>query len=163
RRTAIKAGAGVVLSSQALLLQDLALMPSRPALAAASFSDIQFDIGRFLTQGPSIFNDGAGNVTAQFGPIFTVLAPARLTRNPSKADQTTLATALATIESVYTAAPSGVLIAAVGYGLPYFNRLPQALVASRMPRLASNTSRSVLEESPVFPTDVSSQNPSITK
>jgi hypothetical protein len=163
RRTALKAGVGAALSSQALLLQDLAIMPQRPALAATSFSDIQFDIGRFLTQAPSVFNDGAGGVTCQFGPIFTLLAPVRLTRNPSKADQTTLANALNTIESIYTAAPSGLLIAAVAYGLPYFNRLPQSLVASRMPRLASNTSRFVLEESPVFPTDVSSQNPGITK
>jgi hypothetical protein len=165
RRAALKAGAGAVLSSQALLLQDLAFMPQRPALAATSFSDIQFDIGRFLTQGPSNFNDGAGNVLAQFGPIFTLLAPARLTRNPVKADQTTLANALNTIEGTYTAAPSGVLIAAVGYGLPYFNRLPQALVQSRMPRLALNTGRFVLEEVPPggFPTDVSPANPGITK
>jgi hypothetical protein len=163
RRTALKAGAGAVLSSQALLLQDLAFVPTRTAFAAPAFSDIQFDIGRFLTQGPSVFNDGGGSVTAQFGPIFTLLAPARLTRNPSRADQTTLTNGLNTIESIYTAAPSGALIAAVGYGLPYFNRLPQALVASRVPRLASNTSRFVLEESPTFPTDVSPANPGITK
>jgi hypothetical protein len=163
RRTALKAGAGAVLTTQALLLQDLAFVPARPAFAAPAFSDIQFDIGRFLTQAPSVFDDGGGSVTAQFGPIFTLLEPARLTRNPTRADQATLTNALNTIESIYTAAPSGVLIAAVGYGLPYFNRLPQALVAGRMPRLASNTSRFVLEETPVFPTDVSPANPGITK
>jgi len=162
RRTALKAGAGAMLTSQALLLQELAFLPTRTALAA-SFSDIQFDIGRFLTQAPSVFNDGGGNVVAQFGPIFTMIAPARLTRNPSRADQTTLANALNTIESIYSAAPSGVLIAAVAYGVPYFNRLPQALVQSRMPRLTLNTNRFVLEESPVFPTDVSPANPGITK
>ncbi|TMC01407.1 MAG: hypothetical protein E6J41_33065 [Chloroflexi bacterium] len=42
------------------------------------------------------------------------------------------------------------------YGLPYFNRLPATLVSSRMPKLASSTSRLVLEEVPAggFPTDV---------
>jgi hypothetical protein len=154
RRTAIKAGVGAALSSQALLLQDLAISPIRPALAATSFSDIQFDVGRFLTQAPSVFNDGGGGVTCQFGPIFMLLTPARLTRNPTKADQTALANGLATIESIYAAAPSGVLIASVSYGLPYFNRLPQSLVQSHMPRLLSNTSRFVLEEAVAGPTDV---------
>jgi hypothetical protein len=163
RRTALKTGAAAVLASQSALLQQLVITPQRPALAATSFSDIQFDIGRFLTQGPSVFNDGAGGVTCQFGPIFTLLAPARLTRNPTKADQATLANALNTIEGIYNAAPSGVLIASVAYGVPYFNRLPQTLVQSRVPRLTLNTGRSVLEESPVFPTDVSPANPGISK
>jgi hypothetical protein len=154
RRTALKAGAGAALSSQALLLQDLSLEPARPALAAASFSDIQFDIGRFLTQGPSVFNDGGENVVAQFGPIFMLLTPARLTRNPTRADQTTLANALAQIEAIYAAAPSGLLIASVSYSLRYFNRLPASLVAAHMPRLLSNTNRFVLEEAVPGPTDV---------
>jgi len=160
RRTALKAGVGAALSSQALLLQDLAIVPQRTALAA-SFSDIQFDIGRFLTQAPSVFNDGGGNVTAQFGPIFTMIAPARLTRNPVRADQTTLNNALNQIEAIYSAAPSGILIAAVAYGLPYFNRLNQTVVRAQVPKLASNTNRLVLEESPVFPTDVGA--PGVTK
>jgi hypothetical protein len=154
RRTALKAGVGAALSSQALLLQDLSFEPARPALAATSFSDIQFDVGRFLTQGPSVFNDGGSNVVAQFGPIFMLLTPARLTRNPTKADQATLANGLATIESVYNAAPSGVLIASVSYGVPYFARLPQSLVAAHMPRLLSNTNRFALEEAVAGPTDV---------
>jgi hypothetical protein len=154
RRTALKAGAGAALSSQALLLQDLSITPIRQALAATSFSDIQFDIGRFLTQGPSQFDDGGDLVTAQFGPIFMLLTPARLTRNPTKADQATLANGLATIESIYAAAPSGVLIASVSYGVPYFNRLPQSVVQAHMPRLLSNPSRFVLEEAVAGPTDV---------
>src|SRR5205807_6784423 len=43
----------------------------------APMSDIQFDIGAFI-QPASVFNDGAGGVSAQFGPIFTLFAPARL-------------------------------------------------------------------------------------
>jgi hypothetical protein len=154
RRSALKASAAAVVASQAALLDQLVVVPRRPALAAPAFSDIQFDVGRFLTQAPSTFNDGAGNVTAQFGPIFTLITPARLTRNPTKADQTVLANALAAIEAHFDASPSGLLIASVSYGVPYFNRLPQALVQARMPRLLSNTNRFVLEESPAFPTDV---------
>src|SRR5581483_9649780 len=55
----------------------------------------------------------------------------------------------------------------VSYGLPYFRKLPGglagSLVSSRMPRLLSNTSRYALEEAVPSPTDVSSQNPNITK
>jgi hypothetical protein len=143
------------------------LVPAGPALAAASFSDIQFDIGRFMPPntfaGVGTYNDGGGSVTAAFGPIFTLFAPATLSRSPTRADQTTLANALAQIEANFDASPSGLLIVSVSYGRPYFNRLPQALVTANMPRLSSNTSRFVLEDSPVFPTDVSSQNPAIRK
>jgi hypothetical protein len=162
RRTALKAGAAGVLASQGMLLEQLAFMPNRPAFAAPAFPDIQFDNGAFV-HGPATFNDGGGNVVAQFGVTFTLLVPARLTRNPTRTDQAKLANGLATIEAVYQASPSGVLVTSVSYGRPYFARLPQALVASRMPRLTSNTSRFVLEESPAFPTDVSPANPGITK
>ena len=162
RRSALKLGVAAGLASQGLLLEQLAIMPNRPAFAAPAFPDIQFDNGPFV-HGPATFNDGAGNVVAQFGVTYTLLAPAKLTRNPTRADQATLANALATIEANFPASPSGVLVTSVSYGLPYFARLPQALVASRMPRLTSNRSRFVLEESPVFPTDVSPSNPGITK
>jgi hypothetical protein len=162
RRTALKAGAAGVLASQGMLLEQLAFMPKRPAFAAPAFPDIQFDNGAFV-HGPATFNDGAGNVVAQFGVTFTLLAPARLTRNPTEIDQAKLANALATIEAVFPASPSGVLVTSVSYGLPYFRRLPGALVAATVPRLSSNTSRFVLEESPAFPTDVSPANPGITK
>jgi hypothetical protein len=136
-----------------MLLEQLVVTPQRPALAATGFSDIQFDIGRFIAPAQT-FNDGAGNVVAQFGPVFMLLAPARLTRNPTKSDQVVLANALATIEANFAASPSGVLIASVSYGVQYFNRLPAALVAAHMPRLLSNTSRSVLENAVAGPTDV---------
>jgi hypothetical protein len=153
RRTALKTGAAAVLASQAALVEKFVVAPARPALAAPSFSDIQFDIGAFLTP-PSIFDDGGGNVLAGFGPIFMLLAPARLTRNPVRSDQAVLANALNTIENTYSFSPSGVMLSSISYGLPYFRRLPQALVQSRMPRLVSNPSRFVLEEAVPGPTDV---------
>ena len=160
RRTALKASSAALLASQLALFEELAVTPVRPAFAAPAFPDIQFDNGAFV-HGPATFNDGAGNVVAQFGVTYTLLVPARLTRNPTRADQTTLANALATVEATFPASPSGVLITSLSYGLPYFNRLPASLVASRMPRLTSNTSRFVLEESPAFPTDAG--QPGITK
>src|SRR5262245_13394068 len=86
RRTALKASTATFLASQLALFEELALMPQRPALAAATPSDIQFDIGAFIAPAQT-FNDGAGNVVAQFGPTFTLLVPARLTRDPNKIDQ----------------------------------------------------------------------------
>jgi hypothetical protein len=55
---------------------------------------------------------------------------------------------------VYPASPAGVLIFSVCYGLPYFRRLPQAVVSAHMPHLASSPGRFVLEEAVPFPTDV---------
>jgi hypothetical protein len=172
RRSALKKGAmAALVVSNAAILEQVVIAPLRASAAttgagtaagtasatgssAPSFSDIQFDIGRFIT--PAVTeNDGAGNVTVQFGPVFTVFLPATLTRCPTKSDQSCLASALNTIESCYPASPSGVLITSVSYGLPYFNRLPQSLVSSAMPKLASDTGRSVLEEAVPFPTDVS--------
>src|SRR5207249_1292824 len=101
-------------------------------------------------------------VTVRFGPIQTVFATARLSRPPTKADQQRMADALATIEANYPWAPGGV-ITHVAYGLPYFRRLPAALFTGRVPRLLSNTSRSVLEEAVPSPTDVHPNNPGITK
>jgi hypothetical protein len=157
RRSAIKAGAAAALASQGALLEQLAFTPVRPSFAAPAFSDIQFDVGAFVRQA-QIFNDGAGNVQAQFGVTFALLTPGKLTRNPTRADQATLANALATIEAVFPASPSGVLVVSVSYGIPYFRRLPGALVASRVPRLLSNQNRFVLEEAVASPTDVVSGN-----
>jgi len=154
RRSALKRGAATaLLLTQAAMLEQLVTAPMRPAAAAAGFSDIQFDIGAFINPA-QIRNDGAGNVTVQFGPVFTLFLPARLNRTPTKADQAMLATALDTIEASYPANPGGLFISSVSYGLPYFNRLPQSLVQSTMPRLSSNNSRFVLEEAVPFPTDV---------
>jgi len=154
RRSALKKGAATAfLLSQAALFEQLVVAPARPAFAATGFSDIQFNMGAFVHPA-QIYNDGAGNVTAQFPVVFTLFLPASLTRTPSKADRSALANALATIEAVYPASPSGVLIFSVSYGMPYFSRLPSSLVSAHMPHLASDPSRFALEEAVPFPTDV---------
>jgi hypothetical protein len=159
RRSALKRTAGLgLLLTQAAVLEQLVIAPARPASAATAFSDIQFDVGRFMPAGTfagtNTYNDGAGSVTASFGPVFTLFAPIKLTRNPTKADQATLANALAEIEANFDASPSGLLIVSLSYGLPYFNRLPASLVAANMPRLTQDTSRFVLENAVAGPTDV---------
>lgn len=132
-RAIISGAATAFLLSQAALFEQLALAPARPASAATTFSDIQFDMGAFINPA-QIFNDGAGSVTAQFAPVYALLQPVKLNRTPTKADQTMLANALTTIEASYPASPSGVLIFSVSYGVPYFNRLPQSVVQANMAR-----------------------------
>ncbi|HEU5332282.1 MAG TPA: hypothetical protein VFU73_05955 [Actinocrinis sp.] len=154
RRSALKRGAATAfLLTQATLFEQLALAPLRPAAAAAAFSDIQFDLGAFVHPA-QVFNDGAGNVTAQFGVTFMLLQPAKLTRTPTKAEQATLSNALRIIEAEYPVSPAGMLIGSVSYGLPYFNRLPRSLFTANVPHLLSNTSRFVLEEAAPMATDV---------
>jgi hypothetical protein len=154
RRSALKKTAGVAfLLSQATLFEQLAFAPSRAAAATTPFPDIQFDLGSFI-KGPQTVNDGAGNVTVQLPPVYTLFLPARLNRTPGHADQATLSHALATIESAFPASPAGVLIFSVSYGLPYFRRLPRRLVSAHMPTLLSSPSRAVLEEAVPSPTDV---------
>jgi hypothetical protein len=154
RRSALKRGAATAfLLSQAALFEQLVLAPARPASAATAFSDIQFNMGSFVHPA-QVYNDGAGNVTAQFPVVFTLFLPAKLTRTPTRSEQSTLANALAIIEASYPASPAGVLIFSVCYGLPYFNRLSQAVVSAHMPHLASDETRFVLEEAVPFPTDV---------
>jgi hypothetical protein len=154
RRSALKRGAATAfLLSQATLFEQLVLAPARPAFAATGFSDIQFNMGAFVHPA-QIFNDGAGNVLAQFPIVFTLFQPVTLTRTPTRSDQATLANALFIIEAEYPASPAGVLIFSVSYGLPYFSRLPASVVAAHMPHLASDPSRFVLEEAVPFPTDV---------
>jgi hypothetical protein len=158
RRSALKRGAATAfLLSQAALFEQLALAPVRPASAATTFSDIQFDMGAFINPA-QILNDGAGSVTAQIAPTYALLQPVKLTRTPTVADQATLANALTTIEASYPADPSGVLIFSVSYGVPYFSRLPQSVVAANMPATVSYAGlaagRPVLVEAVPSPTDV---------
>jgi hypothetical protein len=156
RRAALKGGGAALLATQAGLLEQIAIAPNRLAMAAGAPSDIQFDIGNFIPPAQTI-----NGVVVRFATVFTLFVPARLTRNPTKADQTTLANSLNTIEANVPFSPSGVFTF-VSYGRPYFGRLPSTLVNSRIPKLASNTSRLVLEEAVASPTDVVSGN-GITK
>jgi hypothetical protein len=152
RRGALKLGAAAAVASQAAMLDQLVVAPWRPALAASGFSDIQFDIGKFVAPA-KVFNDGGGDVLAGFGVVFALFVPARLTRNPTLKDQAMLANALNTIEGSFPTSPAGLFVH-VHYGLPYFNRLPQSLVRSRIPRLLSDPNRLALEEAVPSPTDV---------
>jgi hypothetical protein len=154
RRSALKKSAGAVfLLSQAALFEQLAFAPKRASAATRSFSDIQFDLGSFINPAQTI-NDGAGNVTVQFPPVYTLFLPAKLSRTPNVTDQRVLSNALSVLEASFPASPSGLLIFSVSYGLPYFKRLPAALVKANMPTLLSAPTRSVLEEAVPSPTDV---------
>jgi uncharacterized membrane protein YgcG len=154
RRSALKTGAATAfLLSQATLLEQLASPVARADPAPTMFPDIQFDLGNFIQPAFTV-NDGAGNVTLQFAPVYTLFLPAQLTRTPMVRDQAVLDRALNTIENIYPASPAGVLIFSVSYGLPYFSRLPPALVAAEIPTTLADPSRSVLVEAVASPTDV---------
>ncbi len=162
RRRALQSAGALAMAIGALeLTGPLGFSPTR-AYAATTPSDIQFDIGAFLATGPQT-TDG---VTFQMGPVHTIFLTARLLRTPTRADQTEMNRVLTQLEASY---PWGAthLVTFVSYGIPYFNRLPGGIngniVSSRMPRLLSNNSRFALEEAVPSPTDVSSQNPGISK
>lgn len=125
--------------------------------APAGLPDIQFDIGEYV--GPAETIDGT---EFRFGPVFTSFLTARLTRTPGADDQRALAAALDALEGTYPFAPEGVF-AFVAYGLPYFRRLPLALVREHLPRLRSDETRFALEEAEPSPTDISERNPRVSK
>lgn len=167
RRTLLK-GAGAL--AAALTTLELAgrggYVPVREPLAAigdaaSSLPDIQFDIANYIAPAQTI--DG---VSVRFGPVHTTFLTAQLLRTPTKADQAALGQALEIIDANYPLTASGIFLF-ISYGLPYFRRLPGgltgALVSAHMPRLLSDNSRYVLEEAVPGPTDVSSQNPGVTK
>ena len=157
RRAVVKAGALSFAVPGVGLIDQLAITPVRQVLAATTPPDIQFDIGNFIAPAQNI-----NGIPFRFGPVFTGFATLRLNRTPSHNDQAVLSNALNTIEAVFPFSPSGVFTF-VAYGVPYFNRLPAALVSARVPRLRSNTARFALEEAVPSPTDVSPANPGITK
>jgi hypothetical protein len=132
-------------------------IPNRAAAAtnpaAVQPSDIQFDIGAF-TAAPQTASNG---VTFAMPPVHTVLLTGQLLRRPTTADQTEFARGLAALETAYPWSAGG-LITFVSYGLPYFNRLNQTVVNANIPKLAANTSRSVLREAVPSPTDVVAGN-----
>jgi hypothetical protein len=166
RRIALKgAGALALALGTVELAGKHAITPLRMVLEASTLPDIQFDIGAFIA-APKTLNDGGGTITVQLPPVHTVFITAALNRAPTKADQTNLANALATIEATYPFRADGIFTF-VSYGIPYFNKLPGGLngtlVASHMPRLTTDNSRFALEEAVPSPTDVSPANPGITK
>ncbi|HLX39709.1 MAG TPA: hypothetical protein VKR42_04215 [Ktedonobacteraceae bacterium] len=157
RRSLLKLGAFGLAASTLGILEE-GWLPHRLAHAAPpALPDIQYDIKSYLAPAQTI--DG---VLFQFGPVHSLFLTAQLTRTPTKSDQKVLADALNTIESTYSFSPGG-LFSFISYGLPYFNRLPSNIVSANMPRLLSNKSRYALEEAVPGPTDVSPQNPGISK
>ncbi len=157
RRSALKRSAGVMaLLSTTAAFEAIAGTPASAKVARAasspSFSDIQFDLGAFFPAAQNL-NDGGGTIPVGFPPTFALIQPIKLNRTPSTADQTTFANALNTIEEVFSASPSGLLIQSIGYGLPYFNRLNQSVVTANFPTTLVD-GKSPLQESIVFPSDV---------
>jgi hypothetical protein len=124
----------------------LAWAPASAALAATAFPAIQFDIENFLVA------QTLNGISFKFPPVSTVFLTATLNRVPFINDQGVFSDALETIESHFAFSSSGIF-SFVSYGIPYFNRLPAALVASTVPRLLSNGNRFALEEAIPGPTD----------
>ena len=163
RRTALKRAGALAVALGAL--EAVGPFSFAPVRVGASIvpSDIQFDISAFLPAPPQNYGT---DVQFQLPPVHTVFLTVALERTPTRADQAEMNRALGLLEQYY---PWGAthLVTFVAYGLPYFDRLPGGrtgrLVASHMPRLASDASRYVLEEAQPGPTDVSPANPTISK
>jgi hypothetical protein len=168
RRSAIKAGFGVAVAAQLAIIEQAAFTPARASAAtsprvtpnATALPTIQYDIGAFINP-PITLNDGAGNVQAQFGPIFQYFVPATLLRQPTVNDISGMDYALNTIESHYAFSPSGAFVH-VSYGVPYFNLLRGGLngnlVQSFMPQLRNGRNpdgtTGAFVEAVASPTDV---------
>lgn len=122
------------------LLARVAWIPDRPAPVAVPRPEAQFDLDAHIP--PARVVDG---IRIRFGPVHTVFVTATLTRTPTRADRERLAGALATIEAHHPWSPGGVFLH-VGYGLPYFRRLPRGLFDLYVPRPLADTRRFVLAE-----------------
>jgi hypothetical protein len=162
RRTLLHRAAGLGVAASTLGALDLlAFVPERAAAASKKLPEIQFQIEKYIA--PAFAAEG---VRIQLGPVYTSFVTFALTRTPTIADQQALASALTRIEASYPFAPSGVFMT-IAYGIPYFERLPGGmagtLVAGHMPRLRTEPERYVLEEAVPGPTDVSPQNPGVSK
>ncbi len=159
RRTALKRAGVLAVALGALeAVGPFSFAPQRVGASIVP-SDIQFDVSAFLAVPPQTYHSG---VQFQMPPVHTVFLTAALERTPARADQAEMDRVLAVLERAY---PWGAthLVTFVAYGLPYFGRLPGALVSRHMPRLVSDASRPALEEAVPGPTDVSPANPRIRK
>jgi hypothetical protein len=176
RRNALKGAAAVTAAATTFeMVSKLAFKPARAGAAAditpsaitPNLPDIQFNIGPFLGGGSHAVQTING-VQVQFGPVFTGFTTLALRRTPTTADQTAWANALNQLENSFAFTPAG-LMTFVSYGIPYFRKISAIsaaaanVVNAAIPKLSSNTSRSVLEEAVPSPTDVSSANPGISK
>ncbi len=162
RRALLQRAAVLGVSASTLSALDLlAWVPERAAAAKSALPEVQYQIEKFMPKAVT-----EERVKVSFPPVYTLFATFTLTRTPSKADRETLAKALAQVETSYPFSPSGVFMT-VAYGVPYFERLPGGmggtLVSSHMPRLIDEPQSYALEEAVPGPTDVSPQNPEVTK
>jgi hypothetical protein len=163
RRTLLHRAARLGVAASTLGALDLlALMPARATAGSKSaLPEVQFQIEKFIA--PAFKVEG---VKVRLAPVYTTFATFALTRAPTQADQATLQRALASVEASYPFTPSGVFTT-VAYGIPYFERLPGGmsgtLVSGHMPRLISEPQLYALEEAVPGPTDVSPENPEVSK
>ncbi len=163
RRTLLQRAAALGVATSTMGALDLLARTPPRALAGSQtrLPEIQFAIEKFIP--PAVRLE---RVAIRFPPIYTTFATFSLARAPTAADQATLATALARVEAVYPFSPSGIFMT-TAYGIPYFERLAGGmggtLLASHMPRLISEPQRYVLEEAVPGPTDVSPENPEVSK
>ncbi|MGH3744844.1 MAG: DUF7405 family protein, partial [Mycobacteriales bacterium] len=163
RRSVLGLGAAGLAGATAWAIENAvssgAVTPVTRAAAPARTRDlpeIQHDTAAFVA--PAVTENG---VAFQFGPAYTLLLTAQLTRTPTAADQATFAAALAAVEGHWPFSDAGVMTA-VAYGRPYLDRLPSGVVAGHMPRLRADPSRPAFEEATPQPTDVAPGN-GITK
>jgi hypothetical protein len=162
RRALLQRAAVLGVSASTLSALDLlARVPVRAEAAGSTRPEIQYQIEKLLPKAVA-----EERVKIAFPPVYTLFATFALTRTPTSTDKATLTKALAQVETSYPFSPSGVFMS-VAYGVPYFERLPGGmggtLVSSHMPRLINEPQNYVLEEAVPGPTDVSPQNPEVTK
>jgi hypothetical protein len=163
RRSLLQRAAGLGLAASTLgALELLAALPEEALAGGGSgLPEIQFQIEKRLPKPIKV-----EGVHVRLGPVYTLFVTIALARTPSVAHQTALAQALARVEHAYPFSPSGVFTT-VAYGIPYFERLPGGLsgtlVGAHMPRVLAEPQRPVLEEAVPGPTDVSPENPGVTK
>jgi hypothetical protein len=157
RRAFVASAARLGLAASTLgALDALAFAPARSD-AATRRPDIQFDVAGAIAPARTV--DG---VVVRFPPVYTSFTTFKLRRRPSRADRQRLRAALRDVERRYAFSPRGVLLT-VAYGVPYFARLPRALVRHHIPRLRADPARPVLEEAVPGPTDVHASNPGVAK
>jgi len=157
RRRGFRLGTLGLVASVLGRLEGAALPTVRAGQATPSaLPDIQFDIADYTPPSESV--DGT---LFRFPPVFTLFVTLKLARTPTIADQQHLSDALSTVEDRYPFKPDG-MFACIGYGIPYFSRLPGGmtghLVARHMPRLLLDSGRYALEEAVPAPTDVAPTN-----
>ena len=152
-------GAAGLAASTLGALDSLAWAPDRVTqVSAQGYPAIQFDLGAYVPPARQV--DG---VAMAMPPVYTVFLTAQIARRgaPTRDDQQVLAGAIDGIEALYPFHPAGVFTH-IAYGLPYFRRLPQGLVAAHLPVFRA-TGQAVLQEATPGPTDVSPLNPGVAK